>query len=127
MNASHAPVSALDRVEQRFNAVAAMLAAGDTDHVVQASAALQSVIVELAGLAAPGQGLPLKSKADIDRMKALARGISLLRQNVLRRAAHVDQALAIVVPTSAASTYAGGGNPFSTMARQTGQFRVVAA
>jgi len=123
MNSSQA----LDRVEQSLAAVAAILAAGDTDHVVQASAALQSVIVELAGLVAPGRGAPLKSKADIDRLKALARGMSLLRQTVLRRAAYVNQALAIVVPTSAASTYAGGGNPFSTMARQTGQFRVVAA
>jgi hypothetical protein len=127
MKSPQIPATPLDLLEQKFNEVAAILAAGDADNVLQASEALQSVVVEFAELAGPAGGLQLKLKPDVVRLKALARGISLLRDTVLRRAAHVNQALAIVVPTPAKSTYSGAGSPFSAVPRQSGQFRVLAA
>jgi hypothetical protein len=119
--------SHLDLVEQQFNEVAAILASDNTDRMASASAALQALAVELVQLIGPAERLRTAPAVDIERIKALATGMSLLRDNLSRRTAYVNQALKIVVPTAAKSTYSNAGSPFSAVIQQSGQFKVLAA
>lgn len=119
--------SHLDLVEQQFNEVASILASDDVSHMAQASAALQALAVELVQLIGPAERLRTAPATDIERIKALSTGMSLLRDNLSRRAAYVNQALKIVVPTPAKSTYSNAGSPFGGVIQQSGQFKVLAA
>ena len=116
----------LDLVEQQFNEVSVVLVDGDPDKLEAATAVLQRLSADLAQLhrstgacVAPGAAVAL-------RLKALSDGMALLRSQLLRRAAYVEQALQIVVPTGPSSTYAGG-SPYGAALRQSGAFKVLAA
>lgn len=119
--------SHLDLVEQQFNKVAVIFASDDTASMAQASNALQALAVDLVQLIGPAERLRGAPLADIERIKALASGMSLLRDNLSRRAAYVHQALTIVVPTEPKSTYSNAGSPFGGVIQQSGQFKVLAA
>jgi hypothetical protein len=119
--------SHLDLVEQQFNEVASILAADDTRHMASASSALQALAVGLAQLIGPAARLRTAPEADIERVKALSKGMSLLCDTLSRRAAYVNQALRIVVPTPAKSTYSSPRSPFGGVIQQSGQFKVLAA
>ena len=119
--------SHLDLVEQQFNEVAAILASDDTSHMAQASAALQALAIELVQLIGPAERLRTAPITDIERIKALSTGMSLLRDNLSRQAAANLQALKVVVPTAAKSTYSGGTSVYGSVARQSGAFNVLAA
>ena len=119
--------SQLDLVERKFNEVAAILAVDDTHNMAPASAALQSLAVELVQLIGPAARLRAAPDADIERIKALSAGTGLLFDNLSRRAAYVNQALKIVVPTPVKSTYSSARSPFGGVIQQSGQFNVLAA
>ena len=119
--------SHLDLVEQQFNQVAAVLARTASGPLEESSARLQALAVELVELIGPAERLRSAPAADIERIKALAAGMQLLRDNLSRRAAYVNQALQIVVPTPAKSTYSSAGSPFGAVTQQSGQFKVLAA
>jgi len=119
--------SHLDLVEQQFNEVASILASDNTEQMAAASAALQALAVELVQLIGPTERLRTAPAAEIERIKALSSGLSLLRDNLSRRAAYVNQALKIVVPTPAKSTYSSASSPFASVTQQSGQFKVLAA
>lgn len=117
----------LDLVEQQFNQVAAFLASGDAPQLETASEALQALSVQLAKLIQT-QASPAAQKAVQQRVKFMAQGLQVLRENLSRRAAYAGQALAVVVPTMASkTTYSAGNSVYGSVARQSGQFKVLAA
>lgn len=116
----------LDLVEQKFNEVAVVLASGDARALAQASAALQALAVEMAELLTPLLRLHAAPTAQLLRIRALSDGMGVLRDNLARRAAYVNQALKVVVPTPVKSTY-GHSSPFGGVVQQSGQFKVLAA
>jgi hypothetical protein len=120
-------VNQLDLVEQQFNEVFAVVADGNPELIEAATAGLQRLSVDFVQLLdAPGARAAAGGDMAV-RIKALAEGLAVLRSQLLRRAAYVEQALKIVVPTTdPGSTYAGG-SPYGTVQRQTGAFRVLAA
>lgn len=117
----------LDLVEQQFNQVAAFLASGDAPNVQTASAALQTVSVELARLLQAADHKPLARKAIRQRVMAMAAGMQILRDNLSRQAAFNLLALKVVVPTPTQSTYSGGSSVYGSVARQAGVHKYVAA
>ena len=123
----HSLENHLDLVEQKFNEVAVVLASGDTQALAQASTALQALAVEMAELFTPLPRLRAAPAAQLLRIRALADGMVVLRDNLARRAAYVNQALKVVVPTPAKSTYGHSSSPFGGVIQQSGQFKVLAA
>lgn len=124
---THTPQSLLDRIEQQFNALAAMVAANDPSDMASASAALQTLTLELLQGLGPSPRLRAVPAPELARIKALSTGMQLLRDNLSRRAAYVNQALKIVVPRPAKSTYSSVSSPFGGVISQSGQFKVLAA
>jgi hypothetical protein len=123
-------IQQLDLVERQFNQVAAFLAAGDAPHLQAATAMLQVLSVELTRL------LPIPAKIQANqahqpelrrRVVAMAKGLQMLRDNLSRQSAVNLQALQVVVPTPAKSTYSGGASVYGSVARQSGAFNVLAA
>jgi len=121
-----AVMTQLDLAEQQFNQVAAFLASGDALRLETASEAMQSISLQLAKLLQTPVS-PAAKKVVRQRIKTLAQSLQILRDNVSRRAAYNEQALSIVVPTPAKSTYSGGSSLYGSVARQSGQFKVLAA
>ena len=117
----------LDLVEQKFNEVSVVLASGDADGLAEASAALQALAIEMAELLTPLPRLRAAPAAQLLRIRALSDGMVVLRDNLARRAAYVNQALKVVVPTQAKSTYGNTSGPFGGVVQQSGQFKVLAA
>ena len=121
-----AVMTQLDLAEQQFNQVAAFLASGDAPRLETASEVLQSISLQLAKLLqAPVS--PTAKKVVRQRVKIMAQSLQMLRDNLSRQAAYTQQALAIVVPTPPKSTYSGGNSVYGSVARQSGQFKVLAA
>lgn len=117
----------LDLVEQQFNQVAAFLADGEALQLLPASEAIQSLSVQLAKLLQSSTATPAMQKAVRQRVKFMAAGMQMLRDNLSRRAAYNDQALSVVVPTPVKSTYSSGSSVYGSVARQSGQIRYLAA
>jgi flagellar biosynthesis/type III secretory pathway chaperone len=118
----------LDLVEQQFNQVAAFLANGDALQLQTASQSLQSLGLQLAKLLqASSQQSPAAKATLRRRVQSLASGLQILRDNLSRRLAYTEQALAVVVPVEQKSTYSAGGSVYGSVARQTGAFKVLAA
>jgi hypothetical protein len=117
----------LDLVEQKFNEVSVVLANGDADGLAEASAALQALAIEMAELLTPLPRLRAAPAAQLLRIRALSDGMVVLRDNLARRAAYVNQALKVVVPTQPKSTYGSASGPFGGVVQQSGQFKVLAA
>ncbi|RFO95043.1 hypothetical protein DIC66_20495 [Rhodoferax lacus] len=120
-------IQQLDLVERQFNQVAAFLAAGDAAHLQAAAALLQILSVELARLLPPQNKVQANQAELHRRVLAMAKGLQMLRDNLSRQAAMNLQALKVVVPTAAKSTYSGGTSVYGSVARQSGAFNVLAA
>jgi len=127
-NPQQTPVThQLDLVERQFSQVASFLAAGDATQLQAATAVLQALSVELSRLLPP-QGRQQANQAELGRRaRAMAEGLQMLRDNLSRQAAVNLQALKVVVPTPAKSTYSGGTSLYGSVARQSGAFKVLAA
>ena len=119
-------VEHLDLVEQQFNEVAAVLAQGNATQLEFASAVLQKLASDLVELLRTASGDAAMRTAVVQRVKALAEGTALLRTQLHRQAALVEQTLKVVMPSGQASTYADGG-PYGSAMRQSGAFKVFAA
>jgi hypothetical protein len=126
----HPTANQLDLVEQQFTQVAAFLASGDAPRLQSASQTLQTLSAELARLlqASPAIRTPLAQQKILrQRVHAMAQRMQFLRDNLSRQAAYTQQALQVVVPTPAKSTYSGGSSVYGSVARQAGVHKFVAA
>ena len=125
---NHAMIQQLDLVEQQFNQVAAFLASGQAPQLETASQALQALSLDLARLLQTQSAASAASqKALHQRVVALASGLQMLRDTLSRQAAFNQQALQVVLPTPAKSTYGGGSSVYGTVARQGGVQKYLAA
>ncbi len=125
---NNAMIKQLDLVEQQFNQVAAFLASGQAPQVETASQALHALTLELARLLQfQATASPASQKALRQRVANMASGLQMLRDNLSRQAAYNQQALQVVVPTPAKSTYGGGSSVYGTVARQGGVQKYLAA
>jgi hypothetical protein len=116
----------LARVEQQFGALSVVLAQGDAAALAAASLGLQNLLTDWAQWL-QASGAHLTEPAMRTRIGVLVKGMQVLRQELSRRAAYVDQALRVVLPTPAASTYAAPRSTYGTVVPQSGAFRVLAA
>jgi len=93
-----------------------------------ASTKLQQLAVDLIQMADEFGRARLSGVPDLARrIRALSGGLATVRESLLRRAAYVDHALALVVPaTQQKSTYAGV-KTYGSPIRQSGAFSVLAA
>jgi len=119
-------VDHLDLVEQQFNEVSAVLAQGNAVQLEAASTALQRLASDLVELLRTASGDAAMRSAIVQRIKALSEGATMLRTQLHRQAALVEQTLKVVMPSGPASTYADGG-PYGSAMRQSGAFKVLAA
>ncbi len=116
----------LDLVEQQFDEVSAFVVEGNPDQIVVASAALQRMLVDFVQLReAMGPQVKVPSGV-VARLKALAEGTRMLRTQMHRQSALVEQSLKVIMPSDSKATYAGAGTYGSAM-RQSGAFKVLAA
>ena len=116
----------LDLLELQFTEVASALVDGNPDAVQSAGARLQQLAVGLVQMADEVGRNRLTAPLRAQRIKALAKRLPALRENLLRRAAYVDRALEVVVPTPPRSTYVGR-NTYGSAMRQSGAFNVLSA
>jgi len=122
-----AVMTQLDLVEQQFNQVAAFLASGEAPQMETASETLQSLSVQLAKLLQTPAN-PAAQKTVRERVRTMAQALQTLRLNLSRRSVLTQQALQVLIPeTAPKSTYSGGSSVYGSVARQSGQFRVLAA
>lgn len=117
----------LDRIEQQFNELSALLQEGDPQRLEIAGEALQQMAVEFLQMAdeVGRSNLQLNSRAA--RIKTLASVFPLLRSNVLRRSAFVDRALETIIPNAPQSSYSGPAKKYGAPMRQSGAFKVLSA
>ena len=120
-------LNTLDLVEQKFNEVASLLASGEASALEPASAGLRDLTLQLARLLPQAaRGGPTRKTLE-PRLRALASGIQVLRENLSRRAAFVEQSVRVLVPMAAAPAYSVGGAKFGSAVLHSGAFRPLAA
>ncbi len=118
----------LNLVEQQFSEVSSILLDGDPAELQQACTDLQRRVVEFLQLGNT-MGLDTAEMAALaSRARTVAAGLPLLREGLHRKAALVDRALQLVVPTTEpTSTYGGQAVPYTRARRSSGVFGGAAA
>jgi hypothetical protein len=116
----------LDLVEQQFNEVSAFVAESNPDQIAASSAALQRLLVDFVQLREAMGPQVTVPPGVANRLKALAEGARVLRSQMHRQAAVVEQSLKVVMPSGPDATYSDGG-PYGSAMRQSGAFKVLAA
>ena len=119
-------VEQLDLVEQQFNEVSSVLMDGDADGIHSSMGRLQQLAVELLRLANGTGAQDARSPSSLLKIQSLCRSLPALREVLLRRAAHVETALQIVMPSVARTTYSGQG-PYGGGIRQSGSLKAISA
>jgi hypothetical protein len=117
----------LDQVEQQLNEAAALLVSNDAQGLADAGSAIQALSVELMQTLRANTQAPAASPTVLHRIQHLASGLNALRENLSRRAAYVDQALRVVLPSPPEVTYTGAAKPFGAVASPSGTLNVLSA
>ncbi len=118
----------LSLLEAQFNAVSSALIAVDPVDVQASSSQLQQLAVDFLHMLDDCGRNSLHAPHLALRLQALAQGMPLVRENLLRRSAYVERALALLVPQAAQqSTYSDSSSPYASGARTSGQFKAFAA
>jgi hypothetical protein len=122
------PSAQIAVIEERFHGLTLALIDGSPELVQASSAVLQNLAVELVRLMNSAGGVRRAEWAGLmPRVKVLAHGLAVFRENLLRRAAYVDRALELVVPaTREKSTYSGAG-AYGAPIRQSGALKMMSA
>ncbi|QDL56105.1 hypothetical protein [Rhodoferax aquaticus] len=109
------PVSLqLDQLELQFSQASEALLSGSSDDIQLASVSLQKGAVELLQLVDELGRNRLDKLRHAERLHLLAAGISVLRENLLRRAAFVEQGLQILMPSAKRTTYSPVIGPYGS-------------
>ena len=119
--------SALAQIEQRFAAVSTKLIAGEPQALAEAASAMQQVAVEFSQIA-PSLSLSDSSSAALRaRLRSVAAGMAIQRENLIRRQVVVQRALDAILPAAQGVAYPKTSSPYSSVGRQTGAFKVLVA
>ncbi len=126
MSTSHLDVQ-LEQLESQCRALQASLLSGNTAELRAGGTTLQRLTIEFSQMAAEAGPRQLDISGRAQRVKALASGIAMLREGLLRQLAYVERGLEIVVPaTRDKTTYATGG-AYGSPVRQSGSFTFLSA
>jgi hypothetical protein len=118
----------LDLLESQLGELSASLVEGNAPGLQDASMRLQPLVVELVRLADAVGRQALGQQGRLIRLRKLSAALGMVRENLARQAAYVDQALALVVPgAQPKSTYAGSNRGYGSPVRQSGAFSVLSA
>jgi hypothetical protein len=118
----------LDLLESQLHELRASLVEGNAPGLQDASMRLQPLVVELVRLADAVGRQALGQQGRLTRLRKLSAVLGMVRENMARQAAYVDQALALVVPgAQQKSTYAGTNRGYGSPVRQSGAFSVLSA
>lgn len=120
------PESYFDALEAHFNQLASAVAQGDAAALPALAEQVQQLAVNLNDVWQEWQQQSVQNEAMTQRLKSLAEGLRLVRTNLLRRTALVEQALKLIIPASVDPTYAGGG-AYGAGPRPSGRFGVISA
>lgn len=117
----------LSLIEGQYDAVSFAVNSGDPVSLESASVALRQAAVEFSSLL---EELPagVRTGAELKlRLKALANGLAIQRENLIRRTVVVERALHAMVPATRESTYAQSSGLYAGAGRQSGAFKLLAA
>jgi flagellar hook-associated protein FlgK len=117
----------LDQVEQQLNEAADLLVSNDAQGLANAGSAIQALSVELMQTLRSHTDAQATSPTVLNRIQHLASGLNALRENLSRRAAYVDQALRVVLPSPPDLTYTGAAKPFGAVSAPAGTRNVLSA
>lgn len=118
----------LDLLENQLRELSASLVEGNAPGLQDASMRLQPLAVELVRLADATGRQALGQQGRLARLRKLSATLGMVRENLARQAAYVDQALALVVPgAQQKATYAGSNRGYGSPVRQSGAFSVLSA
>jgi hypothetical protein len=117
----------LSAVENHFLEVSAALVSGESDALLSASAALKQASLDCAQLVQRLSPADLKNPALKLRLKALADGLAVRRESLIRRTVLVERALNAVVPATRSATYAKAAGPYGTAGQSSGSFKYLTA
>ena len=116
----------LDLVGQQLDEVSVLLLDGDPSGLEYSAARLQQLATNLKELVDGVGRQQVQSARFVHRLSELCSRLSSVREGLLRRMAHVERALQIVVPTPSSSTYVTKG-VYGNARRQSGAFNVLSA
>ena len=112
----------LEKVEQHVLSVRNALLGDDPALLESQCQQLQASVTELFRCYEQLQKLGVLPKKLNLRMKELSSALTLVRESLLRKSAFVDQALQIIFPSNAPSTYAPKSSPYGAAIRNSGKF-----
>ena len=112
----------MDQVEQQLLVVRSALLGDDPTVLESSTQTLQLQVAELFKHHEQYKKSGQSTKHLNLRMKELSAAITLVRENILRKSAFVDQALQIMFPDNAPSTYAHKSGPYGSAMRKSGKF-----
>nr|WP_295775425.1 hypothetical protein [Rhodoferax sp.] len=117
----------IDLLEAQFQDVSTALMGGDPAAMQSSFAAFQRLTIELVQMADGVERNQLRSPSRMRKIRALASGMVILRENLVCQSAYVERALEVLVPaTRQKSTYAGSG-VYGSSIRRSGEFAAFAA
>ena len=121
-----------ERVEIQFQHASLALAEGDSQALIEHSATLQQLAVDLLDYLSRGGTMAPVTPTLRQRMAQLATLMPALRDTLRRRTVYADLALQTLVPVAPDATYAvdyarAGVAVYGTIPRQSGSLRTVAA
>lgn len=126
MSTSHLDIQ-LEQLESQCNALQASLLSGNAAALQTGGTALQRLAVEFSQMAANAGLGQLDVPSRTQKIKAIASGIAMLREGLLRQLAYTERGLEIVLPaTRDKATYATGG-AYGSPVRQSGSFSFFSA
>lgn len=117
----------LDGLHERLNAMAASLLGDSPEQIQFTSTQFQLLAVELVQTIDTVGRRQLASPTRVRRIKQLAMGLAMVRENLLRQSAYVDRALELVVPAARPKSTYSGNQTYGSPVRQSGAFTVLSA
>lgn len=117
----------LSRIESQCEVALATVETGDPVALEAASSALRQASIDFSRLLEGRAVDALSSQEFKFRVKKIADSMTIQRENLIRRTAHVERALHALVPATRTTTYASASGPYGGAVKQTGAFRVLSA
>ena len=115
--------AALKRIEKQFQDLSVALVNGEPVALESASVAMRQASIDFSAFV---QGLSRAERKDPQlaiRLKALADGLSVRREALIRRTALVERELNTILPGQQEATYAKTGSGCGSTAQSLGRFK----
>jgi len=118
----------LRRIEQELQGLLTCARDPNPQRLTETATRLQEESVALLRRAQSNQYPAASVKPDtLARLKNISQGLARVREHLLRSAAYVDQAVAIVFAAEVPSKYISQSARYASVPRQSGEFKVLSA